>query len=161
MLVIVQFTETRPVPNATWPFIVNKVPAKGWSHKWWTPPSPFDYPNPPTENCYHGRKKGGWDLFWLKKFRLKSSGLIVERFISEKSSRGFGKLREILQFWAEFFCSCFLWVFLNDMLQLIISLCHSQLINSNMWSFLVHTKYIINYWRKITFEVCNKLVLIT
>lgn len=28
MLVIVQFTETRPVPNATWPFIVNKVPAK-------------------------------------------------------------------------------------------------------------------------------------
>lgn len=32
MLVIVQFTETRPVPNATWPFIVNKVPAKGWSH---------------------------------------------------------------------------------------------------------------------------------
>lgn len=38
MLVIVQFTETRPVPNATWPFIVNKVPAKGWSHKWWTLP---------------------------------------------------------------------------------------------------------------------------
>lgn len=29
MLVIVQFTETRPVPNATWPFIVNEVPAKG------------------------------------------------------------------------------------------------------------------------------------
>lgn len=43
MLVIVQFAETRPVPNATWPFIVNKVPSKGWSHKWWTPPSPFDY----------------------------------------------------------------------------------------------------------------------
>lgn len=158
MLVIVQFTETRPVPNATWPFIVNEVPAKVWSHKWWTPPSPFDYPNPPTENCYHGRKKGGWDLFWLKKFRLKSSCLIVEGFIEVKSSRRFWKFCNFEQnFFAHVsFGFCKWYASINT-----ISLCHSQLINSNMWSFLVHTKYIINYWRKITFEVCNKLVLIT
>lgn len=158
MLVIVQFTETRPVPNATWPFIVNKVPAKGWSHKWWTPPSPFDYPYPPTENCCHGRKKGGWDLFWLKKFRLKSSCLIVEGFIKWRVAEGFGNFAILSRIFLLMFpLGFFKWyASINT-----ISLCHSQLINSNMWSFLVHTKYIINYWRKITFEVCNKLVLIT